>query len=57
MRTELPQGYRDISYLLLELASPLTFAALPGRPTLQQAFAHSKVVARFGGLRIYKVEQ
>ena len=36
MRTELPQGYRDISYLLLDPGSPLTFAALPGRPTLQQ---------------------
>ena len=57
MRTEVPKGYKSISYMLLDPASPLTFAALPGRPTLQQAFAHSKVVARFGGLRIYKVEQ
>jgi hypothetical protein len=55
MRTELPQGYRDISYLLLEPNSPLTFAALPGRPTLQQAISNSTVVQRFGSIVIYRV--
>jgi hypothetical protein len=55
MRTELPQGYRDISYLVLDPGSPLTFAALPGRPTLQQAIKNSTVVKRFGSIVIYKV--
>jgi hypothetical protein len=55
MRTDLPHGYRDISYLLLEPDSPLTFAALPGRPTLQQAIKNSTVVERFGSIVIYKV--
>jgi intracellular septation protein A len=55
MRTELPHGYRDISYLLLDPGSPLTFAALPGRPTLQQAIKNSTVVRRFGSIVIYKV--
>jgi len=55
MRTELPQGYRDISYLVLDPHSPLTFAALPGRPTLQQAISNSTVVKRFGSIVIYKV--
>lgn len=55
MRTELPHGYRDISYLLLDPGSPLTFAALPGRPTLQQAIKNSTVVQRFGSIVIYKV--
>ena len=55
MRTELPHGYRDISYLLLDPGSPLTFAALPGRPTLQQAIKNSVVVMRFGSIVIYQV--
>jgi hypothetical protein len=55
MRTELPQGYRDISYLVLDPNSPLTFAALPGRPTLQQAISNSTVVQRFGSIVIYRV--
>jgi hypothetical protein len=56
MRTELPKGYRNISYLVLEPSSPLTFAALPGRPTLQQAISNSTVVERFGTILIYKVK-
>ena len=55
MRTELPHGYRDISYLLLDPDSPLTFAALPGRPTLQQAIRNSTAIERFGSIVIYKV--
>jgi hypothetical protein len=55
MRTELPRGYRSISYLVLAPGSPLTFSALPGRPTLQQAISHSTVVRRFGNIVIYKV--
>lgn len=55
MRTELPHGYRDISYLLLDPGSPLTFAALPGRPTLQQAIKNSTVVMRFGSIVLYQV--
>ena len=55
MRTELPQGYRDISYLVLDPGSPLTFAALPGRPTLQAAIKNSTVVQRFGTIVIYQV--
>ncbi len=55
-RAELPRGYRSISYLVLEPSSPLTFAALPGRPTLQQAISHATVVQRFGGIVIYKVK-
>lgn len=55
MRTELPHGYRDISYLLLDPGSPLTFAALPGRPTLQQALENSTVVMRFGSIVLYQV--
>jgi len=55
MRTELPHGYRDISYLLLDPGSPLTFAALPGRPTLQQAIKNSTVVKRFGSFVLYQV--
>jgi hypothetical protein len=53
MRTELRRGYKGISYMMLDPTSPLTLAAPPGRPTLQQAFA-AKVVARFGGMLIYK---
>ena len=55
MRDELPKGYKSISYMMLEPSSPLTFAALPGRPTLQQAMAHSVVVKTFGSIVIYKV--
>jgi hypothetical protein len=55
MRTELPKGYRSISYLVLAPGSPLTFAALPGRPTLQQAISHSTAVRKFGNIVIYKV--
>lgn len=57
MRTQLPNGYKSISYLVLEPASPLTFAALPGRPTLQQAISHSTIVRRFGTIVIYKVRK
>ena len=56
MRNELPRGYRNISYLVLEPKSPLTFAARPGRPTLQQAISHSAVVKTFGSIVIYKVK-
>jgi dolichyl-phosphate-mannose-protein mannosyltransferase len=56
MRTELPKGYKNISYLVLEPNSPLTFAALPGRPTLQQAISNSTVVERFGTIVIYRVK-
>lgn len=55
MRDLLPHGYSDISYLLLEPSSPLTFKALPGRATLRAAIAHSVVVARFGDIEIDKV--
>jgi hypothetical protein len=55
MRTELPKGYKNISYLVLDPGSPLTFAALPGRPTLQQAISNSTIVKRFGTIVIYKV--
>jgi len=56
MRELLPHGYRDISYLVLEPGSPLTFAALPGRPTLQAAISHAVVVKRYGTIDIYRVE-
>ena len=56
MRNELPRGYRNISYLVLDPKSPLTFAARPGRPTLQQAISHSAVVKTFGSIVIYKVK-
>jgi 4-amino-4-deoxy-L-arabinose transferase-like glycosyltransferase len=55
MHDLLPHGYKDISYLLLEPQSPLTFKALPGRPTLQAAIAHSVIVERYGDIDIYKV--
>lgn len=57
MHTELPEGYRSISYMVLDPSSPLTFAALPGRPTLQQAISHSTVVEKFGTIVIYKVKK
>jgi len=55
MRTMLPKGYKSISYLLLEPDSPLSFAALPGRPTLQQAISHATIIKRFGTIVIYRV--
>ena len=55
MQTTLPKGYKSISYLLLEPESPLSFAALPGRPTLQQAISHATIVKRFGTIVIYRV--
>jgi len=57
MRDELPRGYKSIDYMLLEPQSPLAYAALPGRPVLVQAIAHSVVVKRFGPLFIYRVRQ
>jgi hypothetical protein len=41
---------------VLDPTSPLTFAARPGRPTLQQAISHSAVVKTFGSIVIYKVK-
>jgi 4-amino-4-deoxy-L-arabinose transferase-like glycosyltransferase len=55
MRDLLPHGYQDISYLVLEPTSPLTFKALPGRPLLQTAIAHSVIVRRYGDIDIYQV--
>ncbi len=52
----LPHGYKSVSYLLLAPNSPLTFAALPGRPTLQAAIAHSTIIKRYGSLDIYKID-
>jgi hypothetical protein len=57
MHTELPRGYKSISYMVLEPSSPLTFAALPGRPTLQQAISHSTIIKRFGTIVIYEVRK
>jgi hypothetical protein len=57
MHDLLPHGYKDISYLLLEPTSPLTFKALPDRPTLQAAIAHAVIVRRYGDIDIYKVNQ
>ena len=57
MHDLLPHGYKDISYLLLEPTSPLTFKALPDRPTLQAAIAHAVIVRRYGDIDIYKVRQ
>ncbi|MCL2583090.1 MAG: hypothetical protein FWE35_11605 [Streptosporangiales bacterium] len=51
----LPQGYKNISYMILDPSSPLMFAALPGRPTLNDAIRHSTVIKHFGTIRIYKV--
>jgi hypothetical protein len=57
MRTQLPKGYKSISYMVLEPSSPLTFAALPGRPTLEAAIRHSVIVERFGTIFIYRVRK
>lgn len=51
----LPQGYKNISYMVLDPSSPLMFAALPGRPTLDDAIRHSTVIKRFGTIRVYKI--
>jgi hypothetical protein len=55
MHQLLPRGYKSVSYLLLEPGSPLTFAALPGRPTLQAAIAHATIIKRYGDIDIYQV--
>jgi 4-amino-4-deoxy-L-arabinose transferase-like glycosyltransferase len=57
MRELLPHGYKSITYMELEQRSSLTFSALPGRPTLQQAFDHSRIVARFGSMEIFKISR
>jgi hypothetical protein len=57
MRSQLPRGYKSIDYMLLEPQSPLAYAALPGRPVLVQAIAHSVVVKRYGPLFIYRVRK
>jgi hypothetical protein len=57
MRNQLPRGYKSIDYMLLEPQSPLAYAALPGRPVLVQAIAHSVVVKRYGPLFIYRVRK
>ena len=57
MRGQLPRGYKSIDYMLLEPQSPLAYAALPGRPVLVQAIAHSVVVKRYGPLFIYRVRK
>jgi hypothetical protein len=57
MRDELPKGYKSIDYMLLEPKSPLTFAALPGRPVLQQALTHATIVKQLGALSIYEVSK
>lgn len=51
----LPHGYQNISYMVLDPSSPLMFAALPGRPTLDDALRHSVVIKRFGAIRVYKI--
>jgi hypothetical protein len=56
MRDQLPRGYKSIDYMLLEPQSPLTFAALPGRPVLVQALAHATIAKRFGALIVYRVK-
>jgi hypothetical protein len=55
MRNQLSRGYKSIDYMLLEPQSPLAYAALPGRPVLVQALAHSVVVKRYGPLVLYRV--
>jgi uncharacterized phosphosugar-binding protein len=44
-RTLLPNGYRDIRYVILLQLSP---DMLKGMPTLQEAIEHSRVVTTFG---------
>lgn len=55
MREILPDGYRDISYLVLDPSSSQTKTALPGRPTLVAALRHSVMIEEFGGIDVYKV--
>jgi 4-amino-4-deoxy-L-arabinose transferase-like glycosyltransferase len=55
MRDYLPDGYRDIRYLVLDPSSPLTYTALPGRPTLAAALRHATVIATFGSIDVYQV--
>jgi hypothetical protein len=55
MRELLPDGYRDISYLVLDPSSSQTRTALPGRPTLEAALRHSVLIEKFGGIDVYKV--
>jgi hypothetical protein len=55
MRALLPGGYQDVSYLVLDPGSPLTYLALPGRPTLVAALRHSRVIERFGSIDVYQV--
>ena len=57
MRDLLPKGDASINYMVLDPKSPLTFAALPGRPTLDHALRHALVVQRFGTIDIYKVKK
>ncbi|MBO0805168.1 MAG: hypothetical protein J2P25_19090, partial [Nocardiopsaceae bacterium] len=51
----LHNGYQNISYLVLDPTSPLMADANPGRPTLREAVSHSRIIRRFGPIRIYKV--
>jgi len=55
MREFLPDGYRDISYLVLDPSSSQTRTALPGRPTLEAALRHAVLIEKFGGIDVYKV--
>jgi len=55
MRTLLPDGYQDVAYIVLDPASPLTYTALPGRPTLVAALKHSVVIVKFGDINVYEV--
>jgi hypothetical protein len=55
MHQILPDGYRDISYLVLDPSSSQTQTALPGRPTLEAALQHSVVIEKFGSIDVYKV--
>jgi hypothetical protein len=55
MREILPDGYRDISYLVLDPSSSQTRTALPGRPALEAALRHSAVIEKFGSIDVYKV--
>ncbi len=57
MREILPDGYQDISYLVLDPSSSQTRTALPGRPTLEAAFQHSVVIEKFGPIDVYKVTE
>jgi hypothetical protein len=57
MHEFLPHGYTGIGYLVLDPGSPLTWSALPGRPTLVAALRHSDVIEKFGGIDVYKVSR